>query len=216
MATTTTDDTRQRLLNVAGRCFAEKGFETTTVRDICSEAGANTAAVNYYFGSKERLYLEAIKQAHACRAHDIPLPKWPPGASPEVKLRSFIETLLRRMLQDENSPWHAQLMMRELFHPTVACAELVRDYIRPQFETLLGILDQMLPQGTPDRQRHLLAFSTVGQCLFHRVARPVVTLLVPEREYRTYEPARLAEHITTVMLAAVHAAADAVRKGGPT
>ena len=57
------DDPRQRLLETAGQIFAEKGFDGATVREICRRAGVNIAAVNYYFRDKERLYIEAVKEA---------------------------------------------------------------------------------------------------------------------------------------------------------
>ena len=52
--------TRDRILESACRAFAERGFRETTISDICRAAQANIAAVNYYFGSKEKLY-EAVK-----------------------------------------------------------------------------------------------------------------------------------------------------------
>ena len=51
--------TRQRILVVAERLFAERGIGFVSVRDITTEARANTAAINYHFGSKDGL-LEAI------------------------------------------------------------------------------------------------------------------------------------------------------------
>jgi AcrR family transcriptional regulator len=51
--------TRERLLDAAEELIAERGPTRVTVRDITSLAGANTAAVNYHFGSKDRL-LEAL------------------------------------------------------------------------------------------------------------------------------------------------------------
>ena len=38
---TTSDDTRQRLLDAAGPLFAEQGLKATTVRNICDRAGVN-------------------------------------------------------------------------------------------------------------------------------------------------------------------------------
>lgn len=53
------DETRLRILDVAERLFAVEGYATVSLRRITKAAGANVAAVNYYFKSKDAL-LEAI------------------------------------------------------------------------------------------------------------------------------------------------------------
>lgn len=47
--------TKERLLDVAERLFAEKGIKETSLRDITNAVGVNCAAVNYHFGSKDGL-----------------------------------------------------------------------------------------------------------------------------------------------------------------
>ncbi len=51
-------ETRKRLLDAACGVFAAKGFEDASIAEICEDAGANVAAVNYHFGSKDALYVE--------------------------------------------------------------------------------------------------------------------------------------------------------------
>ena len=43
------------ILNVAEELIAQKGYEGTSVRDICSKAQINVAMISYYFGSKENM-----------------------------------------------------------------------------------------------------------------------------------------------------------------
>jgi AcrR family transcriptional regulator len=196
------DDTQQRLLQAAVQVFAEKGYEGATVRDICRLAGVNLAAVNYHFRDKERLYIEAVKSACQRQGEANPLPDWPPGTPAVVKLRQFIHIIVCRMLDDHGSPWQRQLFLRELAQPTAACEEVVRERIRPDALVLAGILDELLPD-VPEIKRRLTAFSIIGQCVFYRVATPIVKLLVGEEEYRSYDPALLAEHITGFTLNAL-------------
>jgi AcrR family transcriptional regulator len=59
------NDTKTRLLNVAERMFADRGFSGVSLRQLTAAAGANLAAVNYHFGSKEGL-LTAIFESR-CR-----------------------------------------------------------------------------------------------------------------------------------------------------
>ena len=49
------------ILETAGEVFAEQGYRKATIRNICKRSGVNLAAINYYFGDKERLYLAVLK-----------------------------------------------------------------------------------------------------------------------------------------------------------
>ena len=52
------DETRRRILEAALALFAERGFESTTMRDVAARAGLATGAAYYYFASKDELVLE--------------------------------------------------------------------------------------------------------------------------------------------------------------
>src|SRR5688572_31708077 len=48
-------DTRESLLDAAEKLFSEHGIQSASLRQITQHAGANLAAVNYHFGSKDGL-----------------------------------------------------------------------------------------------------------------------------------------------------------------
>ena len=52
--------TREALLNAAEELLGERGVEGTSIRDIIKAAGTNLGAVNYHFGSKDRLVMEVF------------------------------------------------------------------------------------------------------------------------------------------------------------
>ncbi len=57
-------DSKTRLLEVALKLFATKGFDGVSTREIGKKAQVNISAITYYFGGKEELYaavLEYIK-----------------------------------------------------------------------------------------------------------------------------------------------------------
>jgi len=201
----TTTDTRERLVVTAGEIFSEKGFDETTVREICTAAGANVAAVNYYFGDKQQLYLETVRRAHQRRAGQVPLPGAESSTGhPADRLAELTETLLTRMLGTSAAPWETRLMMREVLQPTAACREMVEDYFRPLFDRFLEVLDEVLPDDTPRHRRHQVAFSIVGQCLLYRTSGEVVALLVGDDERAAhYSVAQLADHISQFTLSAL-------------
>ena len=198
------DDTRSRILLAAAEIFAEKGFEATTIREICDAAGANLAGVNYHFGDKEKLYLESVRLAHELKILQVPQCEWLPSTPPEEKLRLFISMLLRRMVGIQEAPWQMRLMMKEMLNPTNACRVFVEDFIKPEFEQLQLILDELLPTETPDPVRHQIGFSIVGQCLHYRIAAEVVAILISDQEREMYfQVEQLIEHVTTFSLAAI-------------
>jgi TetR/AcrR family transcriptional regulator, regulator of cefoperazone and chloramphenicol sensitivity len=199
---TIADDCRIRLLATAGEVFAEKGFEGATVREICKRAKANIAAINYYFRDKERLYIEAVKQA-ACGLPEAQTRSWPPGTPPAQKLRTFIRVMVSHLLDRDKPVWHSRLMMHELAQPTAACAELVRDYIAPTAAVLMEILGELLPPNTPRWKQFMTGFSIVSQCLYYVQNKPIAQLLVGEEEFREFDEERLAEHIAQFSLAAL-------------
>ena len=48
-------DTKEQILDAAESLFAEHGLEAVPLRRIIAEAGVNSAAIHYHFGSKEEL-----------------------------------------------------------------------------------------------------------------------------------------------------------------
>ena len=54
-------DKRQQIIETALQLFAEKGFEGTSIRDIAEKAAVNVAMVNYYFGTKEKLFEKIVE-----------------------------------------------------------------------------------------------------------------------------------------------------------
>src|SRR6476661_9777404 len=120
--TTSQDITRERLLNAAGEVFADKGFESATIREICTRAGANVAAVNYHFGDKEQLYVAAVELAH-CDQGKPPEATWPSDMPAEQKLVEFIREMMRDMIDRDRPGWQIALIMREMAKPTRACEQ---------------------------------------------------------------------------------------------
>ena len=53
-------DTKTRILDTAEQLFAERGYASTSLRNITTEAGVNLASVNYHFGSKETLLYQVL------------------------------------------------------------------------------------------------------------------------------------------------------------
>ena len=50
------ENSKNRILETATTLFAQKGFDGTSVREICQKAGVNLCMISYYWGGKRELY----------------------------------------------------------------------------------------------------------------------------------------------------------------
>ena len=203
---------RRGLLEAAGEVFAAKGFTKATVRAICHRAGANVAAVNYYFGDKAGLYHAAIKHWS-----EISRQKYPPdfglGANPtaEQRLAAFIHSFLLRMLDKSRPGWHGKLLTWEMVEPTAALDGLVESIYRPMNERLRQIVQELGGNRLSKTAVRQCARSILGQCLYYRHAGPVIARLDPDETFEPADVERLAAHITRFSLAAIKVVA---KQGG--
>jgi AcrR family transcriptional regulator len=53
---------RENIIVTAIECIEAHGLESLTIRSIAAKAGVNSAAINYYFGTKEKLIEEALNR----------------------------------------------------------------------------------------------------------------------------------------------------------
>ncbi len=156
-------ETRQRLLAAAAEVFARKGYWETTHAEICQKAGANTAAVNYHFGSKENLYVESWKYAFekSVEAHP-PEGGIAPEAPVQERLRGRILAFMRRIADPNNS--EIEIMHKEMANPTGLLTETVHEKIEQMRQGMQSIVRELLGDRATERQVSLCVMSLVGQC----------------------------------------------------
>ncbi len=198
------DSTRDRILLTAGPIFASKGYRPTTVREICEQANVNIASINYYFGDKQKLYIETVVMAREMRVQQVPYPNWKEHTSAETKLHDFVSLLLKRLVAMKDEPWQVRLLMREILQPTEACRHLVEEYFRPFFETLCSVVDELVGIRLADYQRNQIGFSIIGQCLYYRFSADVTSMMIDEDQFADhFDQASLADHISDFSLGAI-------------
>jgi len=135
MATTARRSTRERVLEAASEVFARSGYRDATIQEICSSARANIAAVNYYFGSKEKLYRTVWE--HLTKAvHEPSYKAIRQGTDPEERLRQIIAGRVRNAFDDGPGGRLRRLLNREMANPTQAHADIRNRFLRPLQELL--------------------------------------------------------------------------------
>lgn len=157
-------ETRQRLLDEASKAFAEKGFRNTTVAEICRRAGANIAAVNYHFGSKEGLYREAWLNAHRRMLEAFPPDGGVgPDAPADERLRGRIRSMLQRALSEEGLEF--RIMSHEMATPTGLLGRVFQDTIRPLAEAMENIVGDLLGSRADEGTVRLCLLCIIGPCM---------------------------------------------------
>ena len=194
----------ESILETAGEIFAEQGFRKTTVREICKRSGVNLAAMNYYFGDKEQLYLACLKHYQSIAAQKVP-PYFGinPIDSPKEKLSTFIHTFIFRLLEEGKQTLFGKLLAREFFEPTGALDILVEESIKPFFLLLSSIVRETLGNNSNDKKVELCAMSILGQCLYFRNAKPIIFRLRHKEAYSEEDIKEIAEHIINFSLKAL-------------
>jgi TetR/AcrR family transcriptional regulator len=101
-------ETRERLLAVAQRLFAQHGYAGTSIRDLGSALGVASSSVLHHVGSKRKLYalvLSRISDSLSGAASNIQARE---GAD---MMREFAE---RMMTWSDQNPEYVQIVVREM------------------------------------------------------------------------------------------------------
>ncbi|HME81645.1 MAG TPA: CerR family C-terminal domain-containing protein [Candidatus Eremiobacteraceae bacterium] len=196
----TADPTRTKLLAAATEVFAERGYHAATVREICLQAGANIAAINYYFHDKLGLYTEVLRSAVGPVRETMrpilerPLPH-------EQNLRAAIRAMIEQLYGRDKPAVPFRLMRHELVQPTPALAQVVDDLIRPQYDRLRATIGALLDLPPDHETTRLCAHSVMGQSLFYPLTGPVIARLWPQLKMTPQRRSQIAEHIADFSLA---------------
>jgi NodT family efflux transporter outer membrane factor (OMF) lipoprotein len=133
--------TRERLLEKAAELFADRGFDSVSLRDLTQAAGVNLAAVNYHFGSKEKLIesliagmvnalneerLMLLDRARAGAGDGVP--------DVETVLRAFLEPVVKRVKQSAMSE---QLFFKLMARCLTDRAQQFPEAMMPQLERVV-------------------------------------------------------------------------------
>lgn len=169
---------RHRLLEAALPLFAAKGYQQTSTREIADAAGANLAAINYYFGDKAGLYravcIEPLGDGTA-EAAQLADPSLDLGAA----LRVFYENFLEPLRHGDDARLCMKLHFREMLEPTGLWDQGAAQCIRPQHEALVALLCRHLGAPRPDEAVQRLAICLAGLGVHLHVGRDVIDEIVP-------------------------------------
>jgi len=150
---TKSDETRARILQAAQKMFHDRGFVTTTMRDIADKAGVATGAAYYYFDSKNAIVLAFYDQA---RKDMAPLLEKALSESRDLgeRLRKLIDIKLEYFAPSRD-------LLRALSghtnpeHPLSPFSEQTRDIRDEDIQFFARALEGSRTPGPDDLKQHL-------------------------------------------------------------
>lgn len=196
------EETQQRLLEVAGQVLAEKGFHGAKVAQICRRARCNVAAINYYFGGKEQLYVAVFR--HAIEAMPGTWETAMAKGSPEQRLKEVIKHITGAFLGG-NAGRFLRLYLMELAQPTGLLDETMRELLQPRRERTLGLIAELLGPGATRQDVLFCEISVINQCRGFLMVNPEKIEWLLERPNTPELAAEVADHIFRFSMAGIKA-----------
>jgi TetR/AcrR family transcriptional regulator, regulator of cefoperazone and chloramphenicol sensitivity len=198
--------TRERLLNTAIRLFSQSGFEHVAVRDICREAGANLAAVNYHFGDKLGLYMAVVDVAVGIALEINALTMLAgPASSADDRFRHYVRVYVGQLMNvDARTSWCHELIQHEQVDPTPAASVFFEKAIRPRIAYLGAVIADLIGCALDDPKVSRSVASVQAQCLFYR-PDPFRVAVLGEWPVRGDSARAVADHIIAFSLAGIRA-----------
>lgn len=139
LPTPTPVDTRQCLIEAGLACFAEYGYDATSIRLVASMAGKNSSLISYYFKNKEGMY-RAVIQHLLTRFTTRPAEGWSSAPdfsdTSEEGIKRKLHALIRRILMEVDAHFKSsdplrnaavRLFLSELQSPKDEVKDLLRE-----------------------------------------------------------------------------------------
>ncbi len=173
----------ERMIEAAGRLFAEKPFDAVSTREIATAAGVNLSAISYHFENKEGLYravfkkiIQDLKPSRVGLA--VLLENQLTAARDDRKAYAdFIAIFVSRVVDSAFSPstrWKMRLLKRETEMPT-ECFQILMEGHVDVIHDLLGILIAKISGDSPTSEKiKLEANAILSLCLRYALNEELV------------------------------------------
>lgn len=160
------------------RLFAAQGFNATSTREIALAAGANVAAIAYYFGDKAGLYRAALTDFMPPPEKNIAQFDQP-GFTLREMLHGYYTQLLAPMMEGDIAQLRLRMWLREVLEPTGIWQNEIDNGIRPEFEALAAVLARHLDVPVDDEVRRLVhGVAALGAHLM--ISQDIVAAVTPQ------------------------------------
>lgn len=173
------EQSRERLLHAAMRLFGQQGFSKTSTREIAQAAGANVAAISYYFGDKSGLYEACFSFMCATPGGNVAAFEQPHFTLRE-SLQGYYRQMLAPLLQHEDADMLLRLFYREMLEPTGLWQREIENNIKPEHAALVRVLCHHLGTDVVTDDIERLAHAIPGMAITLLIARDVIAAITPQ------------------------------------
>jgi AcrR family transcriptional regulator len=203
--------TREALLASAIHLFGHKGFDGTSTREISARAGANVAAIAYYFGSKDGLRIacgdaiaERLGAALPTAGGDAPTP-----GEATARLEGAVRSMVAFLALEPKADDIATFMLREVIEAGPLLDRVYGKLIEPRHRELCRLWAAATGADAEAETTRLAIFAMIGQILYFRIGQPVI---LRRMDWCSVD-ATAAGRIADLLVANLRAALDAQRAG---
>ncbi len=141
----TAGDAERRILSAALEAFSEKGFEGATTREIATRADVTLGLVQYYFGSKLKLWKAAVDLAFAEMKGGLEAILVDPRPVDErERLRNVINAHVRFVAR---RPEFIRIMHDEGKRRGPRMRWLADRHVKPLFDQVVPLIERAQEQG---------------------------------------------------------------------
>lgn len=147
------------ILSVAESLFAVKGYEGTSVREIANAADVNVSMISYYFGSKEELFYNLIKNRAEQNSDYLDKLKEDKSISSWEKLEKVIDRYVDVMFRQRS--FHLIYNRQISFEQNEKFTKLLIEIKKRRHDMLVKILEEGVRQGTFHEVDKLMAITTI-------------------------------------------------------
>jgi len=150
--------TRQRILDVAERLFAQHGIDAVSIRQITKAANVNLAAINYHFGGKKGLIaavverrIKPLSDQQIDGLKEVQRGSGRKAPSLEAVLEAFFRPAIEHAVQHRrDGATFARMMVRCMADPNPVVGQKMAELISPVVGQLNAMLLKALPQMDQD------------------------------------------------------------------
>jgi AcrR family transcriptional regulator len=201
--------TRTQLIEVAGRMFAEQGFDGATGQSICRRARVNPASIVYHFGGMAGLQRAVLAEAQRRLVSTEALAAAVRAErDPRRRLEAFVGLIVRAVTSPVSQSWEGRLFGREWITPSKVYGAMHDRVLATRSRMLKSIVAALTgyPATHPRVARGCI--SVMAPCaLLLLMNRRKLQHLMPQLPVNAAATEQLTQHLVAFALAGLSAIA---------